>query len=1459
MAPIEMTPPTGERLVRFVGDWLLFTLRIPGGLPAGGRALLRTNIGKAVTLRREIIASHAGKRPLSVSFWRDVPMRPVAGTAELFEISLPLAEVGFFRAKAYWVDERGWQHWPDGEDFGLSVHPNSTRTANTIYCAFTRMFGDVQKATRTRDDALEARLRKMEDEGYSVIPKSGTFRDLKKELPHIFDTLGCRILHLLPVNPTPTVFAKMGRFGSPYAAQDLVAVDPALVEFDNRTNAVDQFIELADAVHQRDGRLFIDIVINHTGWGSTLWNEHPEWFMREPNGNFASPSAWGTVWGDLVELEPHHIELWEQLAEAFLIWCRRGVDGFRCDAGYKVPLPVWQYIVARVREEFPDTVFLLEGLGGAWTLTEALLTEGGMQWAYSELFQEFSGTQIGGYLGHALKQSGRVGALVHYSETHDNLRLAAKGRDWSLMRNRLSALTSVCGGYGFTCGVEWLADEKVEVHQRRGLNWGAPVNITAELATLNQVLVDHPAFFDGTSFTRLSPPGSPIYALRRDSADGCDSVLVLVNTDPEAEHALGLAAGDLGFLGRDPVSLLSAGDSSTPPPVMHRDADGATVLIQLRPASVICLAPGRVPIGPGGADYRRIRAQAALAAQAMAAVLVPEAMPQWSAAELAAAIHSDGAGFLTVVSRLSVERPSEDLATTMAKSSSSYPNVVSWMPIDVRRVTPVPPRHWILLKDTVPFRATVSAVGSAKAPLHLESVPVLNGHIAVVPSTWWADARVEPSGDHGAITATVSMIRFSATVERIKASLLLLTDRPTFSGDFDVASPAAQSAMVLLTNGRGGMSRMAIDLGRVFSKYDCLLGANLHPELPVDRHVFAKRLRAWINVDGFITPLNLQNLAAFRPGPPAVWTFRAYAGDERTVDVRLSAEMPDRQNAVVLRFSRPSGGVGGPSYVRVTVRVDLEDRSFHSQTERNEGSEHHFRSHTHAMANASGFAFTPTADRRLHVVAGVGQFYPGEEWSTCGHPIEATRGQVGQGDAFSPGWFELPVETIGETTLLISAGEAEAGGAALPRGLEHGGAAAPPDQMADSFAAQLGIAAKAFVAKRGRGKTVIAGYPWFLDWGRDSLIAARGLLAGGQFEAVRDLLVTFGRFVENGTLPNTIHGDNASNRDTSDAPLWFGIVAEDLAEDIRRRDGAAAVTAFYQSKIDDRGRSLADVLRDIAAGYIAGTPNGIRVDAASCLVWSPSHFTWMDTNYPAGTPREGYPIEIQALWIRMLSQLDRIGCAPVVERWAVLAERARVNVERLYWLEKKGWFADCLNGVSGMSADHCVRDEVLRSNMLFLVSLGLVKGERARRSVEAARRWLVIPGALRSLAPLPATPVRAVYGNGGQLLNDPGFPYWGRYEGDEDTRRKPAYHNGTGWGWTLPTFCEALAVAYANSPEAVAAAKAYLASSAERLKEGCLGQLPENTDGDAPHIQRGCDAQAWSVTEALRVWKVLKG
>jgi glycogen debranching enzyme len=175
---------------------------------------------------------------------------------------------------------------------------------------------------------------------------------------------------------------------------------------------------------------------------------------------------------------------------------------------------------------------------------------------------------------------------------------------------------------------------------------------------------------------------------------------------------------------------------------------------------------------------------------------------------------------------------------------------------------------------------------------------------------------------------------------------------------------------------------------------------------------------------------------------------------------------------------------------------------------------------------------------------------------------------------------------------------------------------------------------------------------------------------------------------------------------------------------------------------------------------------------------------------------------------------------------------------------------------NGQSVAGAKVDDALRGNYLFAVSLGLVTGERAKRCVEAAQKYLVVPGALRSLAPLPVAVPLPVYRDG-QLLNNPVEPYWPRYEGDEDTRRKPAYHNGTAWTWTFPTFCEALVRAWDFSPDAVVAAKAYLGSVEQLLNEGCLGQIPEILDGDAPHAQRGCDAQAWGVAEVLRVWRLL--
>ena len=284
-----MTPQPGERLARFVGDHVHFTLR-DGAVRDGWRALLRTNLGRAAVLRREIIAAHAGGPGHAGASWRDLPMQK---NGAVWEIELPLAEVGFFKAKSYLLDPKGWQHWPEGPDVGISVHPDFCRTANTIYCAFTRLFGPTRTAAVVVKPKLNLELNPLDSQGYTVIPPSGKLRDLARQLPHIVQTLGCRILHLLPVHPTPTTYARFGRFGSPYAALDLTAIDPALVEFDQRTTGIDQFCELTYAAHALGARVFLDIVINHTGWGAALQENHPEFFLRNPDGTFRQPRRMG--------------------------------------------------------------------------------------------------------------------------------------------------------------------------------------------------------------------------------------------------------------------------------------------------------------------------------------------------------------------------------------------------------------------------------------------------------------------------------------------------------------------------------------------------------------------------------------------------------------------------------------------------------------------------------------------------------------------------------------------------------------------------------------------------------------------------------------------------------------------------------------------------------------------------------------------------------------------------------------------------------------------------------------------------------------------------------------------------------------------------------------------------------------------------------------------------------------
>ena len=257
----------------------------------------------------------------------------------------------------------------------------------------------------------------------------------------------------------------------------------------------------------------------------------------------------------------------------------------------------------------------------------------------------------------------------------------------------------------------------------------------------------------------------------------------------------------------------------------------------------------------------------------------------------------------------------------------------------------------------------------------------------------------------------------------------------------------------------------------------------------------------------------------------------------------------------------------------------------------------------------------------------------------------------------------------------------------------------------------------------------------------------------------------------------------------------------------------------------------------------------------SGLIFSPAHFTWMDTNQPAGTPREGYPIEIQALWYAALRLLSQVDTTNNRKSWQKLSRRVRASILDYFWLEEFGYLSDCLHSSAGQPLKKASRDDALRPNQLLAVTLGAVRDLPVMRKILAACEQLLVPGAIRSLANRPTRhPLYIVHHS--KVINDPHHPYQGKYIGDEDTQRKPAYHNGTAWTWMFPSFCEAWAKAYGN--EGKGTALAWLASSTRLMDRGCVGHIPEILDGDFPHIPRGCDAQAWGVSEWVRVWIALR-
>jgi predicted glycogen debranching enzyme len=350
------------------------------------------------------------------------------------------------------------------------------------------------------------------------------------------------------------------------------------------------------------------------------------------------------------------------------------------------------------------------------------------------------------------------------------------------------------------------------------------------------------------------------------------------------------------------------------------------------------------------------------------------------------------------------------------------------------------------------------------------------------------------------------------------------------------------------------------------------------------------------------------------------------------------------------------------------------------------------------------------------------------------------------------------------------------------------------------------------------GATVIAGYPWFGDWGRDTMIALPGLtLTTGRPEIAARVLRTFARFVDGGMLPNRFsEGGDAPEYNTVDAALWY----------------VEAVRAYHAATGDDGLlKELFPTLDGIVRRHVEGTRYGIRVDPADGLLRAGApgmQLTWMDAR--AGdrviTPRTGKPVEINALWYNALMAMAGFarGLRVPAERWERLAARARAGFDR-YWNGTTGCCYDVIDGPDG-------HDGAVRPNQIFAVSLAhsALSVERQRGVVEACARHLLVSYGLRTLAPSDAAYCRS-------------------YDGDALTRDR-AYHQGTAWGWLLGPF----ALAHFRCHGDRDAARAFLTPMAHHLEDYGVGSIAELFDADPPFTPRGCIAQAWSVAETLRAW-----
>jgi predicted glycogen debranching enzyme len=575
---------------------------------------------------------------------------------------------------------------------------------------------------------------------------------------------------------------------------------------------------------------------------------------------------------------------------------------------------------------------------------------------------------------------------------------------------------------------------------------------------------------------------------------------------------------------------------------------------------------------------------------------------------------------------------------------------------------------------------------------------------------------------------------------------------------------------------------------------------------------------------GNIHPRGDRFLQTFELGRTAKWTFIVDG-----VEVTKELQLVWGQNVVGMRYTvKPRG----PRVVRLELLPFVAMRDFHSLRR---GTDFPFRT-----VSSGSHAKVEDGRNALHMRANWGDFHEKPDWwRNHKYRIETERGQDDSEDLFNPGRFVL--EGTGELAVTVWAGLADPGAREWESELAN-----HPDAMRAATGTQPDLAKAAespavtgelsstmrrlfraaadFIVLRNRpdgkaGTTILAGYPWFSDWGRDSMISLPGLLLDtGRFTEACQVLTLFAEYVSEGMIPNRFDDyTNEPSYNTVDASLWFVHAAHEYLA--------------YTKDSKTFESVLLPACREILRGYRQGTRYHIKMDEADGLITqgdATTQLTWMDAKMGSTvfTPRQGKAVEINALWYNALRLLGE----------DALADKVRENFRKAFYISPYRGLADVVNG----EPRAYTRDDAVRPNQIFAVSLPHSPLERDEQSavVEVVRRELLTPYGLRTLA-----------------RSAPG--YKGRYTGAQ-WFRDGAYHNGTVWPWLIGAFLEAYLKVNDSSEAAQHQARQWLAPLVAHMSDrGCIGELPELFDGDEPQRPVGTPAQAWSVAEVLRLAAML--